>query len=237
MSMKQFDKYYIETIKQLNMIREHDQLPYSKDSLLLLSSRMDLTQLKLVEEATLKKQPVVVITSVDMKPRIKNGLLQLLTEYEDNSYNPNLRLFRVLRVIGFIFIVLGLLLVGLFTVLKLMKNPLVEDRSILLLFVPLLVTYFGFLFVDFMDRMMLKRYKLRPNLELIVLKSKNFRTSESLMILDNQHGYFESKRSLQEFEMNEQTIERLTEMIIMARGFDKKDRLSKDKTPIWLLRD
>lgn len=235
--MKQFDKDYSELIQSLKILKEHGQHPYSTSSLFVLSKNINVSQLKVIEEATLKKQPVTVITSMDMRARVKNDLLQLLTEYEDNTFNPNFWLYRLVRIIGYVIIVLGLFAVGLYGFFSITKNPIIKDQSILALFVPLLVAYLGFQLVDFIDRQLLKRFKLRPNLELIILKNKNFKTSESIMVLNDEIGYFESKKILKEFEMDQETIDRLANLIVFARNMDKRDRLVSEKNAIWLLED
>ena len=235
--MKQFGEEYIETIKNLKIVKEHSQLPYSKSSLFLMGRSVDLSQLRLIEEATLKKQPVTVITSMDMKNKVKNDLLHLMTEYENNSYNPDFWLYRVVKIIGNVIIGLGFLAVFVYTYFYYTNNPIIQDSSIILLFVPLLITYGGFLLVDFIDRQLLKRFKLRPNLELIILKPKHFKVNESILVMDDTIGYMESKNMLSEFEMDEATVNRLAKFIVGARQMDKRNRIVKDKTVLWLMDD
>jgi hypothetical protein len=47
----------------------------------------------------------------------------------------------------------------------------------------------------------------------------------------------ESKNMLSEFEMDEATVNRLAKFIVGARQMDKRNRIVKDKTVLWLMDD
>lgn len=235
--MKQFDTFFVDMIKNMRMLQQESKLPYAMHSLIIVSRSIDITQLRMIEESTLKKHPVTVITSMDMSSNIKSEFLQLLTEYQDNTHNPNLWLYRLVQKVGYLVICLGFMALFIFGYFYYTKNPIVADSSIIAFFVPLVVTYFGFMLVDFIDRQLLKRFKLRPNLELIVLKPKHFRTKESIIILDDNQGFLDSKRVLNEFELNGDMVERMANLIVYARKMNKRERVINEKTALWLLDD
>lgn len=232
--MNNFETIYQETIQNLVIKGEVATIPYSGQSLILIARNLDEPQYRLVEEAVLKKQNVTLITSNQLSTHKRSQLLELMTDYEKNESNPDLLMFRIFKNIGYGLIVVGLVLLIVFFASQYINLPFQLDSLTIQYLLPLLITYLGFVLVDWMDRLQLKRFKVRPNLELHVLKKKQFKTKDAMIILDERSGYMTKKHDHSEFKLSAAIVNQIARMIIEVRKMSKKEKIDQRKLISWL---
>lgn len=232
--MKNFDTIFYETISKTKKIQDVDTIPYSGSSLIVISKDLDQTQFRLIEEAVLKKQPVTLITSTDLANSKKNELLMLLTDMDENHDNPDYTLLRVFKWVGWGLIVLGIVVFVALFLSDALKLKIKFSNDIFNIFLPLLLAYIGFMLVDLMDKQMAKKIKTRSNMEIHILKKKEFKQKEKITVLDEKRAYVSRKFDHEMFELDEFSTNQIAKMIIEARKMDKKQKIEVNKTALWL---
>lgn len=232
--MKKFDTIFLEIVNDSKIKSEVQTIPYSANSLILVSHSLDEPQIRIIEEATLKQQRVILMTSKGLSNAKKSQLLELMTDYDNNQENPDFMMFRIFKYIGYGLMVIGLVLLGLSFLMDRVTLPFHIENELLRLFVPIVLLYLGFVVVDWMDKVLVKRYKTRPNLELHVLNKKLLPSKTSLTVLDEKRAYVTKKHDHFEIEMDTDTVNKIASLIIEVRKMDKKTKIDEKNVVKWL---
>lgn len=232
--MKKYDTIFLEIVNDSKIKSEVQTIPYSANSLILVSHSLDEPQIRIIEEATLKQQRVILMTSKGLSNAKKSQLLELMTDYDNNQENPDFMMFRIFKYIGYGLMVIGLVLLGLSFLMDRVTLPFYIENELLRLFVPIVLLYLGFVVVDWMDKVLVKRYKTRPNLELHVLNKKLLPSKTSLTVLDEKRAYVTKKHDHFEIEMDTDTVNKIASLIIEVRKMDKKTKIDEKKVVKWL---
>ena len=232
--MKKFDTIFLEIINDAKIKSEVQTIPYSANSLILVSHQLDEPQIRIIEEATLKQQRVILMTSKGLSNAKKSQLLELMTDYDNNQENPDFMMFRIFKYIGYGLMVIGLVLLGLLFLMDRVTLPFHIENELLRLFVPIVLLYLGFVVVDWMDRVLVNRYKRRPNLELHVLNKKLLLSKTSLTVLDEKRAYVTKKHDHFEIEMDADMVNKIASLIVEVRKMDKKSKIEEKKVAKWL---
>ncbi len=232
--MKKFDTIFLEIVNDSKIKSEVQTIPYSANSLILVSHSLDEPQIRIIEEATLKQQRVILMTSKGLSNAKKSQLLELMTDYDNNQENPDFMMFRIFKYIGYGLMVIGLVLLGLSFLMDRVTLPFYIENELLRLFVPIVLLYLGFVVVDWMDKVLVKRYKTRPNLELHVLNKKLLPSKTSLTVLDEKRAYVTKKHDHFEIEMDTDTVNKIASLIIEVRKMDKKTKIDEKNVVKWL---
>ena len=232
--MKKFDTIFLEIINDAKIKSEVQTIPYSANSLILVSHQLDEPQIRIIEEATLKQQRVILMTSKGLSNAKKSQLLELMTDYDNNQENPDFMMFRIFKYIGYGLMVIGLVLLGLSFLMDRVTLPFYIENELLRLFVPIVLLYLGFVVVDWMDRVLVNRYKRRPNLELHILNKKLLPNKAALTILDEKSAYVTKKHDHFEIEMDADMVNKIASLIVEVRKMDKKSKIEEKKVAKWL---
>lgn len=232
--MNNFDTIFLDLVSSLLLKGEIATIPYASNSLILVSSSLDQVELRLIEEAVLKKQQVTLITSTSLSNSKKSELLKLMTENELNQSDHQLFVYKAFKNVGHVLIGLGLLILIVLNGLPLLNINIGINSELMKLFLPLLVSYIGFVLSDFMDRLMVRKIEANPLLEVHLIKKKNFKNKDSVTILDEKRAYVTKKHDHFEFLLDTSSTNKIAQLIVEARKMGKKEKIEKDKILPWL---
>lgn len=228
--MKNFDSIFDETLVNLTKKETVLTIPHSSQNLILIASQLDKTDLRLLEQAILKKQKIYLITSTALHAKAKDELLMMLSETDQRDFSK----YKRFRQIGIGFIILGIVAFVAFFLLNKFKVIQTQDKDIWTFFLPLVVSYLGFVFVEKSDKGLVKQLEIPELFEVMVLKSKWFKHKQKFTILDEKLAFITQGNQHHQFILDSVMINHLASLIVTARKMDSQSRIEDKHLLSWL---
>lgn len=189
---------------------------------------------------------VLLYTTENIREKEKARLLNLVTQHvKSEEESDQYKTLKLLRIFAYMVLALGIIYLVISVVFHLISSPINETNDVVRFFIPIVIVYLGFVFVDVINKQIIKNQNLNTLFQLHLLKKKAYHSPYHILSVDdkevwiltlNNNHYNHQLASAIKIS-DPQSLEEFIRFFDKYKYLDKKTGYTPEKVMTWIYED